>query len=199
MEFHVLSLYPIYETIKAAHGYPKTPPPLPLRKSETYVLFRKTYKELIQDINSDRAVYLWFAVNKQKKVEYVYVGMSDRNKGGLRQRFDDEFRQWYHVYWMTAFKTKQYERQVTQLYPGYDTEIKNQALKHGATHVVYCQNIPNSINIPKLEKELIALFDFPRGNDDEEGFMKPGTYSEEADTIFEEFVRITKTVKPYEI
>jgi len=190
MKFNCLSLQPIYDAISAAHGNPQSPPQLPPRKSLSYQEYRRAYKHLIRGVNGDRAVYLWFAVRKNKEPEFIYVGQSNKNRGELRQRFDDEFRQWYHIFWMTAFKTKRYAQEVKYLYPGYDTEIENASLKHGATHLAFCTDIPPAVNIETLEKEVIALFDFPRGNDDEEGFMKPSRYSNEAKTIQAEFIRI---------
>ena len=99
MDFNTLSLEPVYAAIKAAHGNPKTSPPIPVRKSPTYIEFRRAYKKLISAVAGDRAVYLWFAVIEGAEPEFIYVGQSNKNKGGLRQRFDDEFRQWYHVNW----------------------------------------------------------------------------------------------------
>ena len=199
MNYNSLSLEPVYKAIKEAHGNPATPPPLPLRKSSIYVQFRNSYKKLISQVEGSRAVYLWYAIHDNEETAYIYAGMSDKNVGGLRQRFDDEFRQWYHVYWMTAFKSDRYIQDVKNNYPGYDREIDNQTLKHGATHVVYCTGLPANVNIPMLEREIIAAYDFPPGNDDESGFMKPARLSDLAEEIVSIFDKIINDTAYYRI
>lgn len=199
MKFNSLSLESVYTAIKQAHGNPSTPPPLPLRRSPIYIQFRNAYKDLIKRVDGQRAVYLWYAIHDGQDPAYNYAGMSDKNIGGLRQRFDDEFRQWYHVYWMTAFKSDRHIQDVKNNYPGYDRVIDNQTLKRGATHVVYCTGLPANVNIPILEKEIIAAYDFPPGNYDEAGFMKPARLSDLAEEIVAKFDKIINETSYYSL
>ena len=168
MHFATLSLQPVYEAIKRIHSYPTEPPFIPTRRSLFFREYRSTYNELIQNISGNKAVYLWIGKSSSTSCNYIYVGESHSNKKGLRGRFGDEFNKWYHVFWMTVFNSDKYENDVIRMYntptKDYTSEVQNVSLKRGATHFIYCSDIPLKYHPQDVEADLIQLFGNPKGN-----------------------------------
>lgn len=200
MRFSLIDLQPLYNGIRQAHGNPSVPPPLPPRRSDIYAQYRRMYEHLIKDVSGFRAVYLWFAKEIGAEPEFIYVGQSQKSSVGLHRRFDNELRQWYHIFWMKAFNSDRYIQDAIDLYNtsmmDYTLDIRNQALKQGATHLVCCTDIGDTVDIDSLEYELIVLFNFPRGNDDVPR-RKPSTFSKAALAIKDGFLLQVVRSSPY--
>jgi hypothetical protein len=168
MKYGSLSLQPVYQTIKQIHGNPAKPPNIPPRRSSEFKDFRLAYTQLIRVISGDRGVYLWIGKPASTQCEFIYVGESRRNRCGLRGRIDDEFNKWYHIYWMTVFHSDKYESEIIRMYntptKDYSSEVKNVSLKRGSTHLLYCYDFPDGLDIKTVQDDLIQLFGNPRGN-----------------------------------
>jgi len=168
MKYGSLSLQPVYQTIKRIHRNPANPPNIPPRKSSEFKEFREAYTQLIRTISGDRGVYLWIGKAANDQCEFIYVGESRRNRCGLRGRIDDEFNKWYHIYWMTVFNSNKFDFEVIRMYntptKDYSSEVKNVSLKRGSTHLLYCYDFPDEVNIKTVQDDLIQLFNNPRGN-----------------------------------
>jgi hypothetical protein len=148
------------------HGHPLDPPPLPKRGSGLYRRFVQMNEQLIGNLGIQRALYLWYAVRDGKEPEFIYVGESCKDVNGLRGRLGNHFKQGYHIFWMTAFHTQRYVNEVIALYSGkdYTADVTNQTLRHGVTHIVFCGEIEQGLDITHVAKDLIQLFGNPRGN-----------------------------------
>lgn len=168
MDYGTISLLTLYETIKAIHGDPTIPPPIPRRGTPEYRQYFDTASALIRNVPGDQAVYYWFSKEVSKPIEPIYVGESHKNRDGLRGRLADEFKQWYHVFWMAAFHSEKYERETIEMYStssvDYTKDIVNQSLKRGATHIVYCTGTVGEIDPLPTQNDLIQMFGNPRGN-----------------------------------
>jgi len=210
MKIASIELSSIYKEIRS--NYPKgcAPPPLPERDDEPYVKYRKSYKQVIEDIPTTNGVYLWYAVNPVNQVEYVYVGESHGNKSGLRGRLDDEFRRIYHGFWATAFKSDKYLEETITVFgdrtkynpkKSYETDIRNDYERRGATHVVFCHDVPAQLNVVAVQNDLIQLFNNPRGNikDVRTKPLPESQLSAEAKSIYKLFCQAVQSSQPYVI
>ncbi|MBI5476711.1 MAG: hypothetical protein HY964_08265 [Ignavibacteriales bacterium] len=203
MKYDSISIEPIYTSIKKMHGNPIKAPPLPKRGAEMFTEFTSVYETLLSSIDCNRAVYLWYSAKHNEENEYIYVGITKKDKAGLRGRLEDHFNQGYHIFWMTAFATNQYIDESIKLYTGidYTRTVNNQALRNGVTHIVYCSDIPDDINIEVLEKDLIQLFGNPRGNvrGKRKRPLPPEKLLPISVEIYNAFVQKVKNTSPYSI
>ncbi len=203
MEYHSISLQPLYKRIREIHQNPVVPPTLPKRGTDLYSEYSYAFEQIIKDVSGQRAVYLWFNARQGTDPEYIYIGKSDNDRDGLRGRFRNEFRQWYHIFWMKSFESDKYVKEVISLYTGkdYTKEVNNQALKHGASHIVYCPSVAQDADIAKVEKDLIQLFGNPRGNNS--GLRRRPLGDNDilplAKMIYQGFVNICGKTIPYAI
>ncbi|MBI3585809.1 MAG: hypothetical protein HY088_01605 [Ignavibacteriales bacterium] len=205
MNYESLSLQAIYETIRRIHVNKVSEPQIPRRGTPQYQEYSGTATHLIRNIPGDKAVYLWFAKQVSGVVEYIYVGESHKNKDGLRGRFADEFKQWYHIFWMTTYKSDKYEHEVIEMYrtptKDYTKEVTNQSLKRGATHIVFCSHNSDRFDPVDVQNDLIQLFGNPRGNakDKRKSPLPDHELLPISQEIFTEFKRIIDEMVPYSI
>jgi hypothetical protein len=168
MDFGCLSLEAVYETIVRRRGSPDGLPAIPRRGTVLYREYSESFGKLVRDVPGDQAVYLWFSKSSDDKTEFIYVGESHKNRDGLRGRLSDEFKQWYHIFWMTTFDSDRYEQDVILMYrtptKDYTREVKNQTLKRDATHIAYCSGKTGEFDPLIVQNDLIQLFGNPRGN-----------------------------------
>ena len=102
---------------------------------------------------------------------------------------------------MTAFGTDQYVQEAIDSYTGkdYTTNVKNQALRNGVTHIAYCGEINDNVDIKQVEKDLIQLFGNPRGNarDRRKNPLPSHEITRISKNIYKQFVRLAKNTPPY--
>jgi hypothetical protein len=205
MNYGSLSLRTIYDTINRIHGTHSSAPPIPRRGTAQYQEYSGAASRLIRNVPGDKAVYLWFAKQVSGPVEHIYVGESHKNKDGLRGRLADEFKQWYHVFWMTKYKSDKYEREVIEMYrtptKDYTKDVTNQSLKRGATHIVYCSHNANHFDPVAVQNDLIQLFGNPRGNakDKRRDPLPENQLLPISREIFAEFNKLINDAVPYSI
>ena len=209
MKYETLNLQPVYDSIKNSYQNMSSPPPLPERKEKEYVAYRKAYKRLLSGVGQGRAVYLWFAISSEKLYEYVYVGESHKNKGGLKRRLDDEFRRMYHGFWATVFKNEnKYLSESLQIFvdsvkynpkESYENGIKNDFDRRGASHIVYCAEIAEDVDILNIQNDIIQLCGNPRGNKKDIRLrpFPPHHLVSQSKQIFDEFKKRIDSALPY--
>jgi hypothetical protein len=172
MQYGTICFQTIYQAIE--HSYPATapPPPLPERQDAPYISYRRAYKRVLKSVPISDGVYLWYASLPGPAKEPVYVGESHHNKQGLRGRLDDEFRRSYHGFWAFWFRTDKYLNETLEVFTNpakykpkksYVDDIRNDFARRGATHLVYCSDIPGD-QVFTVQNDLIQLYRNPRGN-----------------------------------
>jgi hypothetical protein len=210
MNIESIELASIYREIRSCYPKGCSPPPLPERDEEPYVKFRKSYKQVIKKVPQTNGVYLWYAVRPNNQVEYIYVGESHSNKSGLRGRLDDEFRRTYHGFWATVFASDKYLEEAITVFgdrtrynpkKSYETDIRNDYERHGATHVVFCHDVTAQLNVVAVQNDLIQLFDNPRGNikDVRTKPLPESQLSAEAKVIYKSFCQAVQSSQPCSI
>jgi len=205
MDYVIISLKSLYETINKIHGYQKLPPQLPRRGTSMYQQYFSESLRLISNIKGKRAVYLWFYKGLDEFYEPIYVGETYRSERGLKGRFSDEFKQWYHIFWMTKYNTDKYEPEVIKMYNtpnvDYTDIVKNQSLKKGASHIIYVTNITDDVSTKIIQDDLIQLFNNPRGNakDKRKVPLPDEKLHHVSKEIYKELLNRIKKVKSYSI
>ncbi len=206
MNVGCISLGSIYNEIQMCYPKGCSPPPLPERDEKPYVNYRKSYKQVIKEVPQTNGVYLWYAIKPANQVEYIYVGESHDNKSGLRGRLDDEFRRIYHGFWATVFSTDKYLDEAITVFgdrsrynpkKSYETDIRNDYERRGATHVVFCHDVPHQLDVITVQNDLIQLFDNPRGNI-KDVRAKPWPISQlsaEAKVIYNSFCQVVQSLR----
>lgn len=209
MQYHLIDLKTVYEAIKRSYSNLDGPPPLPERSDQAYVAYRKAYTPLLKSVGGDRAVYLWFSNTITDGIEYIYVGETHGNEGGLKKRFKDEFRRWHHGFWATTFRSTKYLKEAVSVYSNrekynprksYGGNIENDFLKRGATHIVFCTNLSATVPVKTIQDDLIQLFGNPRGNakDKRDVPLPDDQLLPISKQIYSEFVRIAQASVPYD-
>ena len=209
MKVRSIELQGVYDAIR--NFYPKglAAPPLPERDDPAYIEYRQTYKHVIKGVPQTNGVYLWYAVRQSRPTEYIYVGESHANKGGLRGRLDDEFRRTYHGFWATVFNSDKYLNETITVFgnrerykptKSYAQDIRNDYERRGATHVVFCEGIPNTEDVVALQNDLIQMFGNPRGNikDKRDSPLPESQLLDRAKLIHQDFLNVAQSSKPFE-